>query len=57
AAAAKPKKRGTAGIVIVTGSGDKFHRPTCRYAASGGEEVNRDKAVGQGLSPCGVCKP
>ena len=56
-AAAKPKKWEKAGTVIITESGDKFHKPTCRYAESGDEELSRDEAVKRGLSPCGVCKP
>ena len=57
AAASKTGVKETAGTVVISGSGGKFHRSSCRYAASGGEEVNRDEAVTRGLSPCGVCKP
>jgi hypothetical protein len=56
-AKAKPKQTETAIMVILGGSGDKFHRATCRYAPADGEEISREKAVSEGLAPCGVCKP
>lgn len=57
AAASKTSAKTAADTVVISGSGGKFHRSSCRYAASGGEEVTRDEAVNRGLSPCGVCKP
>ncbi len=57
AAASKTGVKETADTVVISGSGGKFHRAGCRYAASGGEEVDRNEAVNRGLSPCGVCKP
>jgi len=57
AAASKSSVKETAETVVISGSSGKFHRSSCRYATSDGEEVNRDEAVNRGLSPCGVCKP
>jgi hypothetical protein len=57
AAKSKTAAKKAADNVVISGSSGKFHRASCRYAASGGEEASRNEAVDRGLSPCGVCKP
>lgn len=43
--------------VILTQTGERYHRPSCRTIKKIKSEVSVDEAVTQGYTPCGVCKP
>ena len=45
--------------VVVTKSGDKYHRPDCIYVESKNntQEMTVQQAVASGKEPCSVCKP
>lgn len=53
---AATSKRGEGVTVYITGSGQRYHIRSCRYAEHG-EEVTVQEAVARGKSPCKVCKP
>jgi hypothetical protein len=45
--------------VVVTKSGDKYHRPNCIYVESKNnlQEMTVQQAVASGKEPCSACKP
>lgn len=45
--------------VVVTQTGDKYHRPGCRTTARSKNltEMSKSQAQASGLGPCGVCNP
>ena len=45
--------------VVVTRSGDKYHKPDCIYVESKNntQEMTVQQAVALGKDPCSVCKP
>lgn len=46
-------------IVVVTPTGDKYHRPGCRTTSRSKSltEMPKSQAQASGLGPCGVCNP
>lgn len=44
-------------LVIVTPTGQRFHRPDCPFAGAHAESVAREEAERRGLAPCGSCGP
>jgi hypothetical protein len=45
-------------LVVAIPDRKKFHKASCRFAASkGAEKLARETAERRGYAPCGVCKP
>ena len=46
-------------IVVITASGDKYHRPDCVYVQNktNTQELTREKAEALKKEPCAACKP
>lgn len=44
-------------MVYVTESGEKYHRPGCRYVTDSAEGISIEEAEYQGYTPCTVCDP
>jgi hypothetical protein len=45
-------------LVVAIPDRKKFHKASCRFAASkGAEKISREVAERRGYAPCGVCKP
>lgn len=46
-------------IVVITASGDKYHRPECAYVQNktNTQELTREKAEALKKEPCAVCRP
>ena len=47
----------SAELYVITPSGKKYHRQTCRYAANVKQYVTKEEAEKLGYEPCKVCKP
>jgi len=47
----------SAQLYVITPSGKKYHRQTCRYAANVKQYVTKEEAEKLGYEPCKVCKP
>lgn len=54
-APAAPAAAPAAGRLVATTTGTMMHRPDCPAVA--GRDGLREVAVGQGLKPCGICRP
>jgi len=43
--------------VYVSGSGDHYHRPDCRYVDAGSRRISLAEAFASGYDPCSECNP
>jgi viral protein TPX len=52
-----PTQAPEAVVVYITDTGEKYHRAGCRHLSKSKQEISLAKAVAQGYTPCGTCKP
>jgi len=43
--------------VLISGAGNRFHRPSCRLVGAGAVGIDRGGAEASGHVPCAVCRP